>query len=114
VALALSAAVLLLFAGLIATQIPGHDDPAAPTAQVEQVRPVGDAFQVDVSVGNAGDTTAANVQVSAELTANDESFTGDQTIDFLAGGEEHDLSFVFPRDPRDGELRVVVTGFAVP
>ena len=40
---------------------------------------------VDVVVTNEGDETAANVQVSAELTIDGEATTADQTIDFLAG-----------------------------
>jgi uncharacterized protein (TIGR02588 family) len=109
-----SAAVVLLVVALIVAQIPGDDRPAAPAAQVERVRQVGEAFHVDVTVHNGGDGTAANVQVSAELTVEDAVLTGDQVIDFLSGGEDRDLSFVFDEDPASGTLRVAVTGYAAP
>ena len=35
-------------------------------------------------------------------------------IDFLAGGEEEELVFIFEDDPADGELTVAVSGFGVP
>ena len=58
--------------------------------------------------------TAANVQVLAELIIDGDELTGDQTIDFLSGGEDQHLSFIFDEDPASGELSVVVTGFAIP
>jgi uncharacterized protein (TIGR02588 family) len=107
-------AVVAAVVALILAQIPGEDRPAAPTATVDAVQQVGDAFHVDVTVTNAGSRTAANVQVAAELTVGGEEQTGDQTIDFLSGGEDQRLSFVFDDDPADGELRVAITGYAEP
>jgi uncharacterized protein (TIGR02588 family) len=43
-----------------------------------------------------------------------ESTEGDQSIDFLAGGETEDLVFVFDDAPSDGELTVAVSGYGVP
>jgi uncharacterized protein (TIGR02588 family) len=108
-----SAAVVLVVVGLIVAQI-GDDRPAAPTVRVDGVRAVGDVFHVDVTVRNDGDDTAANVQVVAELTVAGTTSSGDQTIDFLSGGEDRELSFVFDRDPASGELRVAISGYAVP
>jgi uncharacterized protein (TIGR02588 family) len=109
-----SSAVIGIVVALIGLQVPGSDRPAAPIARVEQVRHVGDAFHVDVTVHNDGDDTAANVEVAAELTVADSTSTGEQTIDFLSGGEDHRLVFVFGQSPELGELRVDVTGFAEP
>jgi uncharacterized protein (TIGR02588 family) len=106
--------VLLAVLALIAFQVPGSDQPAAPHAQVASVRGVGSRFHVEVDVRNDGDDTAANVQVTAELVIGPETMAGDQTIDFLAGGEEEHLVFVFADDPAGGELTVEVTGFADP
>lgn len=66
------------------------------------------------SVALEGQSTAANVQVAAELVIEDETLAGDQTIDFLSGGETQHLSFVFDSDPATGDLSVAVTGYAVP
>jgi uncharacterized protein (TIGR02588 family) len=114
VSLAVSVTVLLLLVALIVAQIPDGDRPAASEARIERIRLVADTFHVDVSVHNHGDKTAANVQVSADFSVGDEAFSGDQTIDFLSGGEDRELSFVFDRDPASGNLRVAVTGYAVP
>jgi uncharacterized protein (TIGR02588 family) len=107
-------AVLLVVVVLIAMQIPGGEAPAAPTAELADVRRVGGSFHVDVVVENGGDRTAADVQVSAELTVGDETFNGDQLIDFLSGGEDVALTFVFGEDPANGELRARVTGYRAP
>ncbi len=109
-----SIAVVGLVVVLILTQLAGDDRPPAPVARVDSVREVGRAFHVDVEVHNGGDRTAAQVQVAADLTIGGETFTADQTIDFLSGGEEEGLTFVFARNPRSGDLRVVVSGFADP
>ncbi|CAN5362903.1 MAG: TIGR02588 family protein [Acidimicrobiia bacterium] len=107
--------VLLGVVGLIAGQIIGDQEPAAPNASVNgEVEARGPRFHVPVLVVNDGDTTAADVQVVAELTIGDETVTADQTIDFLAGGASDDLVFVFEDDPADGDLVVRVGGFSLP
>lgn len=115
-ALACSALLLAAVVGLIVVQMRGTRDPAAPTAVVVgEVREVGDLHHVDVTVTNEGDETAANLQVSAELTVDGEVVTtADQTVDFLSGDEEEDLVFVFEDDPHDGDLTVAVTSFSRP
>jgi uncharacterized protein (TIGR02588 family) len=114
VTLACAGVILGAVIALIAAQLRGDRDPAAPMAEIEQVRPVAGAHHVEVVVANDGDETAAEVQVQAELTIDGESSEADQVIDFLAGDEEEHLVFVFEDDPADGELTVAVTGFAVP
>ena len=101
--LVVSAGVVLVVVGLIVVQIPGTDQTAAPTARVQAVRVVGDSFHVEVIVHNDGDPTAANVQVLAELIIDGDELTGDQTIDFLSGGEDQHLSFIFDEDPASGD-----------
>ena len=108
--------VLLVVVGVIVGQMRGPRDPAAPVAEVVGApRHVGSQYQLDVTVTNEGDVTAANVQVNAELEIDGESPTSaDQTIDFLAGSEHQDLVFVFADDPAGGDVTVEVAGFAVP
>lgn len=114
ITLAASTAVLLVVVALLVVQIGQGDEPAAPVAVVHDVREVGGQFHVDVGVTNEGDRTAANVQVVAELDVDGHVISGDQTIDFLAGGEDSDLVFVFGDDPSRGSLTVAVTGYEVP
>lgn len=113
--LVVSCSVLLLVGVLVGAQSRTQRTPPAPVAEVVgEPRAVGAAHHVDVRVVNRGDETAANVQVTVELVIDDETITADQTLDFLAGDEESDLVFVFEDDPREGDLSVSVTGFALP
>lgn len=114
VTLAGSCAVLGVVVALIVVQLLSSRDPAAPVAVVERIRPLGDVHHVEVTVTNEGDDTAADVQVNADLTIDGEVVSADQVIDFLSGGEDEDLVFVFEDDPAEGELEVVVSGFSVP
>lgn len=108
-------AVVALVIGLILAQIPGNDDPAAPTARTAgPAERRADVFVVPVEVTNQGDAAAENVQVAAELQLGEETFEADQVVDFLAAGETEELQFVFEDDPEDGELMVRVTGFSRP
>ncbi len=112
--LATASIVLAVLVGLIAAQLTSPRDPAAPVAELDGQHEEHGFHHVDVVVTNHGDETAANVQVTAELTIDGEVTEADQMIDFLAGGEEEELVFIFEDDPADGELRVSVSGFGVP
>jgi uncharacterized protein (TIGR02588 family) len=115
ITLGVSSLILVVLVILVATQIDDTKAPAAPVAEiVGEARKIDDLHHVEVTVTNRGDDTAANVQVSAELTVNGKATTADQTIDFLAGDEAEDLVFVFEDDPASGELTVAVTSFAAP
>lgn len=98
-------AVVSLWAG-------GPPDPPAFETRTVLVREVAGQFHVRVAVKNAGDETAQSVQVSAELTAESEPpQEAEQTIDFLSGGEEEEVEFIFTTDPREGALKVLVRSF---
>lgn len=113
--LAASCAVLLVLVASIVVQMRHGDEEANPIARIAgPARVVGEQHVVDVEVSNGGDLTASDVQVSASLVVDGETTEGDQTIDFLAGGEVEELVFVFADDPADGELTVAVTSFGVP
>ena len=115
VTFAISCAVLLVVVGLVVLDMAGSNDPPAPTAtQAGPVRTAGNHFFVPVEVVNDGDATAANVQVTAELVIGGQSYSGDQTIDFLGGGQRAELAFSFDTDPAQGELGIRVSSYAVP
>ena len=113
---ALSSMVVLGVVALIGTQLlDGHDPPVISARATTPVRQAGDRYYVPVEVENAGDETAANVQITVSLTIDDEVVTeADQTVDFLAGGETASLVFAFDEDPDDGELDVQATGYEEP
>lgn len=112
--LVVSLLVLAVVVVLIVVEMVSVTEPAAPVADIGRVERLGDRWGVHVVVTNEGDETAANVQVSAELTTDEATETGDLSVDFLAGGEEQELVFVFDTDPGDAETSVVVSGFEVP
>ena len=109
-----AAAIVLAVVGLILVQVPGPEAPPAPVVQVGEAVEREDHFFVPVAVVNRGDATAQNVQITATLTLDDGEVTADQVVDFLAGGEEERLEFVFEDDPAEGELDVAVGGYTVP
>jgi len=110
-----SCCILAFVFGLILVQMRDPLDPPAPVAEVSGETLVVDGdHHVRVTVDNVGDKTAANVQVTAELEIDGATAGGDQTIDFLAGGEEVELVFIFEDDPEDGVLTVAVAGYSVP
>lgn len=112
---AIAAAVVLAIATAMVVQSFGSFDPAAPVAElVGATRNTDGHWFVPVDVTNHGDETAAQVQVTAELTIEGVTTTGDQVIDFLGGDEVVHLTFGFDDDPAGGELVVRVTGFSKP
>lgn len=114
VTFAVAAAVIVAVVVLIATEIPASRQPPRPVAEPGAVVERGSSFVVPVVVVNRGERTAEEVQVEATLTIDGEEQRGDQVIDFLSGGEEEELQFVFADDPDDGSLDVRVTGYGVP
>ncbi|MBW4696338.1 MAG: TIGR02588 family protein [Aphanocapsa lilacina HA4352-LM1] len=85
---------------------------AAPAGAV---RSAGGQFYVPFAVENQGGQTAEAVRVEAELrSAEGSREVAEQEIDFLAGGEKETGVFVFERDPREGQLRLRVSGYKVP
>ena len=111
----ISLVVLVAFIGLVTRELLSGDDPPAPVAaQSGPAREVDGTFFVPVEVVNGGDRTAADVQVTAELTVDGNTTGGDQVLNFLGGGERRELSFAFPVDPTSGDLVVRVTGYAEP
>jgi uncharacterized protein (TIGR02588 family) len=117
-----SAGLLAVMIGLIIGQAWGPVDAAQPKAErAGATQKVGGRFAVEVAVSNSGEQAAQNVQVVGEiLVAGEVAESGDQTIDFLAGGETATVVFVFDRDPderspsADSGLRVYITGFTEP
>jgi uncharacterized protein (TIGR02588 family) len=114
VTFATSCLVLAAVVALIVVQLFEPRTPPAPTVSVAGTRQVGDRWFVDVVVTNEGKETAAEVQVAAQLTIGEDVTEGDQTVDFLAGSEEHRLVFTFDDDPASGELSVTVSSFSEP
>ncbi len=101
-------AVILTLWGRTAAPASLSVDTADPVAQNGQ-------FSVAATITNDGSTTAAEVQVVAELRMpGSEPVEADQVVDFLAGGEEATVVFVFDDDPRDGELEVRVASYTDP
>jgi len=113
-ALAICSAVLVAVVTLLVSELLGPSASALPVARVATVRREGPISLVEVDVRNAGDETAADVQVGASLTIGEDVEEADVVVPFLGGGESEEVVFTFTGDPADGELEVDVTGFVVP
>jgi uncharacterized protein (TIGR02588 family) len=121
VTFAVSCTVLAVTVALIMSQAVSTPQPAAPVAERRgAVSRLEGRFVVPVKVTNLGDEAAQNVQIVAELQVGDLVETGDQSIDFLSGGESETVYFVFDNDPDavsqldDTMLHVEVSGFTEP
>ncbi len=111
----LSCAVVVVVVALVGFQVTQPQRPASAVATVVGTSQQSDGrYVVQVAVRNDGGSTAANVQVVAELTVGASTSESDQVVDFLAGQEQADLAFVFDDDPATGELEVAVASFAAP
>lgn len=116
VALGVSLAVVLaVLAGVGSLMFSRGPDDARFTLTVADVRAEGDEHHVRVRVRNDGRRTAENVQVVAELRLpGREPSEGEQQVQFLAGGAQDELVFVFPDPPADGELTLRVASYTLP
>ena len=116
VSFAVSSAILALIVGAIGYIWANQSDPAdVVVAAVADARQEGSRYYVQATVENRGDDTAEQVTVAADLTVPGEApDVADQSIDFLSGGEEATVVFVFDRNPKDGELEIRVTGYRAP
>lgn len=113
VSFAVACAVLGLVIGAIASlRIGGEPQPPAFTVRSVPARQEAGRFHVQARVENHGDETAENVQVVAELTTPGEApVEAEQVIDFLSGGDQEEVEFVFAEDPASGELDIEVRSF---
>lgn len=113
VTFAVASAVLAVVIGaIVSLWTSGPPDPPAFETRTVSVRQVAGRFHVRTVVENTGDETAESVEVSAELTADGEPpQEAEQTVDFLAGGEEEEVEFIFTTDPGEGDLEILVRSF---
>jgi uncharacterized protein (TIGR02588 family) len=110
-----SVLILAALVGAIVRDLAAPEQPADPVASVSgEPRKVGDQHVVTVEVHNRGDATALQVQVLVTLTMGDDEVDAEQNIEQLAGDAKEELEFVFPDDPKNGELEVRVGGFQHP
>lgn len=113
---AASAVVLLLLAGAIVALWVQQRDPAILTVeQVGTMRVAGGHSYLTAEVRNSGDETAEAVQVVAELRIEgDVVAEGDQSIDYLSGGEVETIVFIFDQVTPTGDIDLQITGYKVP
>lgn len=109
VTFAAASAVLSVLIAAIGWLWINDDVPArieARTVGVEQI--ADDQLEITVDVVNVGDGTAVDVQVIGEVQAVEgpEQF-GEQTVDFLTGGETSTIVFIAPTtDPSAVVVRI--------
>jgi uncharacterized protein (TIGR02588 family) len=76
---------------------------------------VGDVWRVPFEVRNRGGRAATSVQVTAELEiAGTVVGEGEQSFDFLSGGERGGGALLLADGPGEGELSIAVASYADP
>ncbi len=116
-AVALAGLVVVLGAAgyMIAYAMTGAKGP--PILQIAQVSvtPMGDRYALRFEARNDGDSTAAGVQVAAELTAGEAVVERvEVTIDYLPRGSRREGAFVFSHDPQAYEVELRIEGYSAP
>lgn len=116
VSFALSLVVLLAVLGGARYLWVCDRNPDPPTLEISSdVEQRQGKYYVPFTVTNIGEETAATVQVVAELRVDGELVEwGAQEIDFLSRKEEAEGSFIFVRNPTEGELVVRVASYSRP
>ena len=116
VLVAIAGGVLLAVAGAIGWLWQQPREPAQLKVGPPEVsRQVDGQRYVSAVVTNDGDETAEAVQVIAELSVDGEVVAdGEQVVDFLSGGETHEVFFVFDTMAPGGELLLRVASYSVP
>lgn len=103
----------VIFAAILAVLISnglGGDAPPSVVARVERIVPVEGGYAVEISARNAGDTTAADVEIKAESG----SETRTARFDYLPPHSERRGGVFFEHDPRGGELQLRAEGWQAP
>jgi uncharacterized protein (TIGR02588 family) len=78
-------------------------------------RTVDNQYYVPFDIQNTGGQIARTVQVTATLQIDGaEDETGDQQIDYLSGNEHKYGSFVFSKNPDEGDLMIRVASYRLP
>ena len=101
--------IVLAALGVILVEAAGPRDPARLEARLESARPEGGGWLAEVEVANAGDETAAGVEV--EGTLGDEAASA--TIDYVPAHGRERVMLSFDGDPRAG-LELSVHGWSEP
>ena len=113
---AIAGAILLTVAGAIGWLWVQPREPALVNVSAPEVSRRSDGRSyASAEVRNDGDETAEAVQVVAELTVDGETVAdGEQIVDFLSGGETHEVVFVFDDMAPEAEVLLRVASFTVP
>lgn len=97
--------------------IGGGDQPPqiVTEPQLDRLRHDDGGFYLPVRVTNTGDRTIENLVVQAELdTGSGQPRTSELSLDFVAGGETLQGTFVFAEDPTGGELSIGAASYTEP
>ena len=116
--LGISIAILIFVLGLTTyLYVRGGEKPAVILVepQMQEIRQDNGSYYLPVIVRNEGDPTVEEVNIEAELdTGAGEPETAQFTVNFLAGGEQVEGTFVFQHNPAEGNLTARVISFQKP
>lgn len=116
--LGISIAILIAILGLVTyLYVRGDEQPVVILVepQMQALRQDEGGYYLPVIIRNEGDPTVEEVHIEAELdTGSGETETAQLTIQFLAGGEQLEATFIFQHDPAEGELTTRATSFQEP
>jgi uncharacterized protein (TIGR02588 family) len=103
-----------MLAVLIATGVNGADGPPSVRVTVERVQQIGGGYVVEFVARNAGEGTAAGVDIVGELTAGASVEERRAHFDYLPPHSARRGGVFFEGDPRQGELTLRAEGYNDP
>ena len=113
----LASVILMVLVGFILYdwQINQAQPPSFQVTISDTVRITDHHYYVPFEIQNTGGRIARTVQITAELhMTGDADESGEQQIDFLSGHERKRGSFIFTRDPQQGDLVIRVASYRLP
>jgi uncharacterized protein (TIGR02588 family) len=116
-AAAVGGAILAAMIGyMLWTALARPEEPPELSVRIEAVRPAGESYLVEFIARNDGQTTAAAVLVSGELTPGRAGAVerSEAQLDFVPKRSERRGGLIFGSDPARGTLALRVEGFSYP
>jgi uncharacterized protein (TIGR02588 family) len=112
---AFGALTFLVLLGYFIRQAALPTTPARIETRVDSIRASqGGNFAVYFTASNRGGSSAAEVRLTATVHLAADSVSADATIARIAAGARQSGAFLFPRDPRQGDVRIRILSYQRP
>lgn len=107
--------VVTAFSFIVYQAIFSKDTPPDLTVEVESINPVSAGYLVKFRVSNAGNNTAAAVNVEGTLKQGETvAETGSTTISYVPSLSKREGGIIFEKNPQSYQMQIRANGYANP